>query len=70
MVNEHQTDWDQFIEGALFAQRTKPQSSTKFSPFFLLYGREAMYSSQLPKDFGNKMDVSIEIIFFAKFLHI
>ncbi|KAJ8301877.1 hypothetical protein KUTeg_020864 [Tegillarca granosa] len=49
----HHTDWDDFIDGALFAQRTKPQSSTKYSPFFLLYGREALYPSQLPKGFGD-----------------
>lgn len=58
MVNQHQTDWDNFIDGALFAQRTKPQSSTKYSPFFLLYGREAVYPSQLPKDFGIYENVS------------
>ncbi|PJE77652.1 hypothetical protein CI610_03421 [invertebrate metagenome] len=58
MVNEHQTNWDAFLDGALFAMRTKPQSSTKYSPFFLLYGREARYPSQLPKDFGNNLQVS------------
>ncbi|KAJ8316149.1 hypothetical protein KUTeg_006163 [Tegillarca granosa] len=64
MVNEHQTDWDNFIDGALFSQRTKPHSTTKFSPFYLLYGREAVYPSQLPKDFcgdvpkePEKMDI-------------
>ncbi|KAJ8305294.1 hypothetical protein KUTeg_015839 [Tegillarca granosa] len=68
MVNEHQTDWDNFIDGALFSQRTKPHSSTKFSPFYLLYGREAVYPSQLPKDFcgdipkePEKMDIEAHV---------
>ena len=56
-MNEHQTDWDQFIDGALFSMRTKPQSSTKYSPFFLVYGREAVYPSQLPKEFGGESSV-------------
>lgn len=33
-------DWDKMIPYVLFAYREVPQSSTGFSPFELLYGRE------------------------------
>ena len=39
-VSEHQKDWDLFIPYALFAYRTAVQSSTKETPFFLMYGRD------------------------------
>ena len=41
-VNEHQSDWDRYITAIQFAYRTTPaENSVGFSPFFLLYGREA-----------------------------
>ena len=39
VIQNDNLEWDQFIPSALFAYRTKIQKSTKFSPFFLLYGR-------------------------------
>ena len=46
-VNEFQNDWDQYITAIQFAYRTTPaENSVGFSPFFLLYGREA----RLPLD--------------------
>ena len=41
-VNEYQSDWDKYITAIQFAYRTTPaENSVGFSPFFLLYGREA-----------------------------
>ena len=46
-VNEFQTDWDQYITAIQFAYRSTPaDNSVGFSPFFLLFGREA----RLPLD--------------------
>lgn len=39
-VSESGADWDQWIPYLLFAYREVPQSSTGFSPFELLYGRD------------------------------
>ena len=39
VLQYEKSEWDQFVPAALFAYRTKIQSSTKFTPFFLLYGR-------------------------------
>lgn len=39
LVNEQQNNWDEYIDGALFAYRTSVQKSTNFSPFELMYCR-------------------------------
>jgi hypothetical protein len=46
-VNQFHTDWDNYLTAIQFAYRTAPATnSVGFSPFFLLYGREA----RLPLD--------------------
>ena len=40
MCEERPRDWDRYISPLLFAYRETPQSSTSFSPFELLYGRD------------------------------
>jgi hypothetical protein len=39
-ILQYNGEWDKFVQSALFAYRTKPQKSTKFTPFFLMYGRK------------------------------
>ena len=39
LVNEQQNDWDDFLDGLLFAYRTSVQKSTKVTTFELMYGR-------------------------------
>ncbi|XP_042150102.1 uncharacterized protein LOC121838101 [Ixodes scapularis] len=39
MCQERPKDWDRYLPALLFAYREVPQSSLKFSPFELLYGR-------------------------------
>ncbi len=39
LVNQEQDDWDDFLDGLLFAYRTSVQKSTKVTPFELMYGR-------------------------------
>ena len=40
LVNKEGKNWDVLLPYVLFAYREVPQSSTGFSPFELLYGRE------------------------------
>lgn len=40
MCEERPRDWDRYISPLLFAYRETPQSSTTFSPFELLFGRD------------------------------
>ena len=39
LVNKQQDNWDEFIDGVLFAYRTSKQKSTQFTPFELMYCR-------------------------------
>lgn len=38
-VNTNQTDWDEKLDGILFAYRTSQQKSTNVTPFELMYCR-------------------------------
>jgi Integrase zinc binding domain len=46
LSNEHKDNWDQYIAPVLFAYRTMKHNTTKVTPFYLVYGREA----KLPMD--------------------
>lgn len=48
MVNEKQDDWDKYLEPTLFSLRSKIQTTTKCSPFQLMYGREAVFPAEVP----------------------
>src|SRR5690554_5749813 len=57
-VSERQDDWDVFLPGALLAYRTAIHPSTGYSPFFLMFGREAREPLQLKElDEMNDDDV-------------
>ena len=47
-VNEDQNDWDLYLDAILFSYRVSRQSSTKTSPFVLVYGRQP----RLPVEFS------------------
>ena len=46
-INTEQDDWDEHIESVLFSYRTSVHASTKFTTFYLMYGREAVLPVQL-----------------------
>lgn len=51
MVEKNQKEWENYIDSVLFSYRTSKQASTKYSPFFILYGREP----RLPTDLTIKV---------------
>ena len=51
-INDDQDDWDKLLDPILFAYRTSIQSSSKYSPFFLMYGRRP----RLPTDLKPAAD--------------
>ena len=53
MVNENENQCDKFLDSVLFAYRTSRQASTKYSPFFLMFGREP----KLPIDLISSVKV-------------
>jgi len=61
LVSEQQRDWDQYLPATAFAYRSTVQESTGFSPYFLMYGREARIPADLvyvpPPDLSHSEDV-------------
>jgi hypothetical protein len=39
VVNESQNNWDEKLDGVLYGYRTRPQSSSKYSPFEVMFGQ-------------------------------
>ena len=54
-VNESQDDWDMHLEELAFAYNTATQSSTKFTPFELMFGRQA----KIPLDLTLKAEMGV-----------
>ena len=49
LMNDHSDDWDLNIDPVLFAMRSSVQETTKFTPFYLMYGREARFPIEAEK---------------------
>lgn len=43
--------WDEYLDAVMFGLRTKKQVTTKYSPYYLMFGREARYPSEIPEEF-------------------
>uniref|UniRef100_A0A3P8S1N8 Integrase catalytic domain-containing protein n=1 Tax=Amphiprion percula TaxID=161767 RepID=A0A3P8S1N8_AMPPE len=41
MLLSHEGEWDGFVKQVAFAYNSSPHASTKFTPFYLMHGREA-----------------------------
>lgn len=65
-VKDNQEDWDQHIDVCQFAYRICVNDSTKHSPFYMLYGREATLPVdamlQVPEHFLNNADYVSELL--------
>ena len=48
LAEDKPKQWDKFLQPAMFALRTKKQLTTQYSPYFLMFGREAKYPSEVP----------------------
>ncbi|XP_073802848.1 uncharacterized protein [Danio rerio] len=51
LVEERPEKWDEYLDAVMFGLRTKPQLTTRYSPFFLMFGFEARYPSEVPETF-------------------
>ncbi|CAF1061840.1 unnamed protein product [Brachionus calyciflorus] len=54
--NEHQSDWDEYINVALFAYRVSQQEKTLKTPFEVLYGR----TPRLPTEVDKNADIQVK----------
>ncbi|KAI1905388.1 hypothetical protein AGOR_G00015670 [Albula goreensis] len=50
MVAEKQAEWDDYLEPVLFLFRTSVSPTTKFTPYYLMFSREAAPPSQMDVD--------------------
>ncbi len=63
LVNEHQNNWDQFLEDVAFSIRTQKQgSSTKYSPFFLMFGRHPRTPMEVITDINNTVKINVVLL--------
>ena len=56
-INADQSDWDENLECVLFSYRTSVHATTKYTPFYLMYGREAVLPPQLQTECKDGNDV-------------
>ena len=63
MVNEHQDDWDAILDEIFFAYHTSRHTSSKFTPSFLMFGREACLPIELATEVNSSAssDESMEL---------
>ena len=48
-MEDQEDRWDEFIDGALFTINTNTSSTTKYSPFFLMFGRKPRLPFEVEK---------------------
>ena len=46
-INDQENDWDEHLEEFLFSYRTSVHASTRYTPFYIMFGREAILPIQL-----------------------
>jgi hypothetical protein len=47
LVADKEKEWDEYVESVLFAYRTMKHNTTGYTPFYLLYGRQAKLPIEL-----------------------
>ena len=61
LMEDFSDDWEKYLDSAIFATNTSVQTSTKRTPFQLMYGQEARFPLQAEKEAeSNKLDVVID----------
>ncbi|XP_053573366.1 phosphopantothenoylcysteine decarboxylase isoform X2 [Bombina bombina] len=62
LFNEKQNNWDVYLDATLFSLRSKVNTTTKHSPFLLMYGREAVLPSEVPVDMPDSPPMQVETL--------
>ncbi|XP_073714089.1 uncharacterized protein [Misgurnus anguillicaudatus] len=60
LVGKQPHKWSDYLEATMFGLRTKKQVTTKYSPYYLMFGREARYPSEVPDKY--EINESVEDI--------
>lgn len=60
-MEDFSDDWEKYLDSAIFATNTSVQTTTKHTPFQLMYGREARFPLQAEKEADcNELDAVID----------
>jgi hypothetical protein len=62
-VSEEPSKWSDFLPSATFAYNTAVHSSTGYSPFYLMYGREATEPQDMIQPVRNRDMTDVNMIF-------
>ena len=62
-VSKEPTKWSDFLPSATFAYNTAVHSSTGYTPFYLMYGREATEPQDMIKPVRNRNMTDVNMIF-------
>jgi hypothetical protein len=62
-LTKEPSKWSEFLDVAAFAYNTTVHSSTAYSPFYLMYGREAREPDDLIPPVRNRNLTDINMIF-------
>jgi hypothetical protein len=62
-VSKEPTKWSDFLPSATFAYNTAAHSSTGYTPFYLMYGREATEPQDMIKPVRNRNMTDVNMIF-------
>src|SRR5439155_16704712 len=63
-------EWDQYVDATLFAYRTKTHKMTGYSPFYLIYGRQATLPVELKIPSGRTENDNVEDILMERLYQI
>ena len=55
-INESQNDWDDKLDAILFSYRVSRQASTKYSPYFLMFGRHPHLPIDVEYEAANSLE--------------
>ncbi|KAL1246484.1 hypothetical protein QQF64_034618 [Cirrhinus molitorella] len=51
LVGKEPHKWSDYLEATMFGLRTKKQITTRYSPYFVMFGREARYPCEVPEKY-------------------
>jgi exodeoxyribonuclease III len=53
VVNKHRSDWNEWLQPVMYMIRTSVNETTSFSPFYLMFGREARFPVEAMLGLGD-----------------
>jgi len=70
LSQDGEKEWDQYVDATLFAYRTKTHKMTGYSPFYLIYGRQATLPVELKIPSGRTENDNVEDILMERLYQI